>query len=169
MTARKLVTASAIAGFTIIEVMIVLAIAALIMLIVFLAVPALQRNSRNTQYRSEADRLLAASAEYMASSGVAPTCVTFPCNSGTAGTNPNSIAALAGSLKSITTLNMPQAAGNLTALTPTLSTAQLESGVKCGATGGATVTPTAAAPKSLILVFATEDSAGNVVAQCVAG
>jgi prepilin-type N-terminal cleavage/methylation domain-containing protein len=35
-------------GFTIIEVMIVLVIAAVIMLIVFLAVPALQRNSRNT-------------------------------------------------------------------------------------------------------------------------
>jgi prepilin-type N-terminal cleavage/methylation domain-containing protein len=39
-------------GFTIIEVMIVLAIAALILLIVFLAIPALQRNSRNTQRRS---------------------------------------------------------------------------------------------------------------------
>ena len=36
-------------GFTIIEVLIVLAIAGLIILIVFLAVPALQRNSRNTQ------------------------------------------------------------------------------------------------------------------------
>ena len=35
-------------GFTIIEVMIVLAIAGLILLIVFLAVPALQRNGRNT-------------------------------------------------------------------------------------------------------------------------
>jgi prepilin-type N-terminal cleavage/methylation domain-containing protein len=34
-------------GFTIIEVMIVLAIAGLIMLVVFLAVPSLQRNSRN--------------------------------------------------------------------------------------------------------------------------
>lgn len=41
-------------GFTIIEVMIVLAIAALILLIVFLAVPALQRNSRNTQRKSDA-------------------------------------------------------------------------------------------------------------------
>lgn len=39
-------------GFTIIEVMIVLAIAALILLIVFLAIPALQRTSRNTQRKS---------------------------------------------------------------------------------------------------------------------
>jgi prepilin-type N-terminal cleavage/methylation domain-containing protein len=40
-------------GFTIIEVMIVLAIAGLIMLVVFLAVPALQRNSRNTQRNND--------------------------------------------------------------------------------------------------------------------
>ncbi len=40
-------------GFTIIEVLIVLAIAGLIMLIVFLAVPALQRNSRNTQIKND--------------------------------------------------------------------------------------------------------------------
>jgi len=41
-------------GFTIIEVMIVLAIAGLILLIVLLAVPALQRNSRNTQIKNDA-------------------------------------------------------------------------------------------------------------------
>lgn len=45
-------------GFTIIEVMIVLAIAGLIMLIVFLAVPALQRNSRNTARKSDGGQLL---------------------------------------------------------------------------------------------------------------
>jgi prepilin-type N-terminal cleavage/methylation domain-containing protein len=44
-------------GFTIIEVMIVLAIAGLILLIVFLAVPALQRSSRNTQRKSDIGRL----------------------------------------------------------------------------------------------------------------
>jgi prepilin-type N-terminal cleavage/methylation domain-containing protein len=47
-------------GFTIIEVLIVLAIAGLIMLIVFLAVPALQRNSRNTQRRNDAGRITTA-------------------------------------------------------------------------------------------------------------
>lgn len=47
-------------GFTIIEVMIVLAIAGLIMLIVFLAVPALQRNSRNTQRANDGSRIVAA-------------------------------------------------------------------------------------------------------------
>lgn len=51
-------------GFTIIEVMIVLVIAAVIMLMVFLAVPALQRSSRNTQRKNDVAGLLAAVNEY---------------------------------------------------------------------------------------------------------
>jgi prepilin-type N-terminal cleavage/methylation domain-containing protein len=47
-------------GFTIIEVLIVLAIAGLIMLIVFLAVPALQRNARNQSRQSDGAKLSAA-------------------------------------------------------------------------------------------------------------
>lgn len=52
-------------GFTIIEVLIVLAIAGLIMLIVFLAVPALQRNARNTSRKSDAAGLASALSEYI--------------------------------------------------------------------------------------------------------
>lgn len=64
-------------GFTIIEVLIVLAIAGLIMLIVFLAVPALQRNSRNTQRRSEVSNTLGAVNEYLANNGgTLPTTAT---------------------------------------------------------------------------------------------
>lgn len=44
-------------GFTIIEVVLVLAIAALIFLLVFLAVPALQRNQRDTQRRADLGRV----------------------------------------------------------------------------------------------------------------
>jgi prepilin-type N-terminal cleavage/methylation domain-containing protein len=51
-------------GFTIIEVLIVLAIAGLILMIVFLAVPALQRNSRNTQRKNDVQALLGAISEY---------------------------------------------------------------------------------------------------------
>jgi len=40
-------------GFTIVEVLIVLAIAGVIMLVVFLTVPALERDSRNTQRRAD--------------------------------------------------------------------------------------------------------------------
>jgi prepilin-type N-terminal cleavage/methylation domain-containing protein len=47
-------------GFSIIEVLIVLAIAGLIMLVVFLAVPSLQRNARNNGRQSDASKFAAA-------------------------------------------------------------------------------------------------------------
>lgn len=56
-------------GFTIIEVLIVLAIAGLIMLIVFLAVPALQRNSRNTRRRDDVGKALAAVNDWVTNNG----------------------------------------------------------------------------------------------------
>ena len=46
-------------GFTIIEVVLVLAIAGLIFLVVFLALPALQRSQRDTQRRSDLGRFMA--------------------------------------------------------------------------------------------------------------
>ncbi len=64
-------------GFTIIEVLIVLAIAGLIMLIIFLAVPALQRNSRNTQIRNDAANVLAAVNEFISNNnGQPPTAIS---------------------------------------------------------------------------------------------
>ena len=56
-------------GFTIIEVMIVLAIAGLIVLVVFLAVPALQRNSRNTQRKNDVQAVLGAIQEWISNNG----------------------------------------------------------------------------------------------------
>lgn len=56
-------------GFTIIEVLIVLAIAGLIILIVFLAVPALQRNSRNTQRRNDTAGVASAVANFSNNTG----------------------------------------------------------------------------------------------------
>jgi prepilin-type N-terminal cleavage/methylation domain-containing protein len=62
-------------GFTIIEVLIVLAIAGLIMLIVFLAVPALQRNARNTQRNHDASLVLAAVNECLNNhNGIVASC-----------------------------------------------------------------------------------------------
>jgi len=52
-------------GFTIIEVLIVLAIAGLILLIVFLAVPALQRNAHNTSAKSDVSSILGGMNEYV--------------------------------------------------------------------------------------------------------
>jgi len=64
-------------GFTIIEVMIVLAIAGLILLIVFLAIPALQRNSRNTQRKNDVSALIGAVNEFTSNNNGA-----LPANAG---------------------------------------------------------------------------------------
>jgi len=62
-------------GFTIVEVMIVLAIAGLIILIVFLAVPALQRNSRNNARNNDASRVAASVTECLGNkNGVVSEC-----------------------------------------------------------------------------------------------
>jgi prepilin-type N-terminal cleavage/methylation domain-containing protein len=62
-------------GFTIIEVLIVLAIAGLIMLVVFLAVPALQRSSRNTQREADATKVTAAMTACISNrNGVVDSC-----------------------------------------------------------------------------------------------
>ncbi|HSW81230.1 MAG TPA: prepilin-type N-terminal cleavage/methylation domain-containing protein [Candidatus Saccharimonas sp.] len=61
-------------GFTIIEVVLVLAIAGLIFLVVFLALPALQRSQRDTQRKSDLGRMMSQITAYTANNqGVLPT------------------------------------------------------------------------------------------------
>lgn len=80
-------------GFTIIEVLIVLAIAGLIMLIVFLAVPALQRNANNTKRTNDVASILGAISEYVNNNnGSMPTTAAADASgvltiSGAVGTN----------------------------------------------------------------------------------
>lgn len=65
-------------GFTIIEVLIVLAIAGLILLVVLLAVPALQRNSRNTALKTDASAIAGAVTEFENNnSGAMPTTIAI--------------------------------------------------------------------------------------------
>ena len=68
-------------GFTIIEVALVLAIGALIFLVVFLAVPALQRNQRNDAKKRDISNVVQAIADYAANNPA----VAIPA-SGTPGT-----------------------------------------------------------------------------------
>ncbi len=55
-------------GFTIIEVVLVLAIAGLIFLVVFLALPQLQKSQRDTERRSDVGRLVAGVTSYITNS-----------------------------------------------------------------------------------------------------
>ncbi len=59
-------------GFTIIEVVLVLAIAGLIFLMVFIALPALQRSQRDTQRRNDVAIIAAAIRQYMKNNGGNP-------------------------------------------------------------------------------------------------
>jgi prepilin-type N-terminal cleavage/methylation domain-containing protein len=146
-------------GFTIIEVLIVLAIAGLILLVVFLAVPALQRNSRNTQYRTEASRILSGAQEFINN------------NNGTLPTNSDATTLLDNAnAKNITSLTVVNP-GTAAAVTPTLSAATLETGVKCPTTvSGTSVTPvTASAPaRAVVLIYGVEKNDGTILAQCTA-
>ena len=66
------------AGFTIIEVMIVLAIAGLIMAIVFLAIPALQKTNRNTQRKNDVSRISSLINDFVANNnGKLPSKLVF--------------------------------------------------------------------------------------------
>ena len=61
-------------GFTIIEVVLVLAIAGLIFLMVFIALPALQRNQRDTQRKNDLSRIQSAINSFQANNrGAIPT------------------------------------------------------------------------------------------------
>ncbi len=61
-------------GFTIIEVVLVLAIAALIFLMVFIALPALQRNQRDTARKQELGKVISAVTTYQSNNrGKSPT------------------------------------------------------------------------------------------------
>lgn len=61
-------------GFTIIEVVLVLAIAGLIFLMVFIALPALQRSQRDTQRKQDLSRAITAISNYQSNNrGMLPT------------------------------------------------------------------------------------------------
>src|SRR5436190_2809304 len=76
---RRTATVSVMRGFTIIEVMIVLAIAALILLVVFLAVPALQRSQRNNARKTDASRVAASAIDFVTNNNSAPPTTAAQC------------------------------------------------------------------------------------------
>ncbi len=139
-------------GFTIIEVLIVLAIAGLIMLIVFLAVPALQRNSRNTQYKNQVAGYSAAVNEWRNNnSGRAPATADLATINALAADGP---------LTEPTALTTGAQTGN-----PAIGTMQIQVGLTCSTT---TVGDTVAGPaRSVAIRYSVENSAGQPVKQCV--
>ena len=147
-------------GFTIIEVLIVLAIAGLILLIVFLAVPALQRNSRNTQRRTEISRYAGAVSEWAANrNGALPAAAA---DLTTAGTGVTALANMS-FLTPPTTVTV--AAASVT--NPgDVSTFIYVPGTVCNGTTG-NATSTGASSRQFTILYSTESSTGAAVAQCM--
>jgi prepilin-type N-terminal cleavage/methylation domain-containing protein len=134
-------------GFTIIEVLIVLAIAGLIMLIVFLAVPALQRNQRNTSRTTDVARILGAAQEVLNNNNGQLTALT----------SPNLQSALGTTLAHYTTTNVTVGAGALAASTNT-DTVSIRTGATCNASNAAVAGTT----RELAAVFAVEGGSGPI-------
>ena len=144
-------------GFTIIEVLIVLAIAGLIILIVFLAVPALQRNSRNTGRRNDVSTYLGAVNEFIANNnGRLPVAADLT----TADSGVNALANTSSTMVEPTTLVANAQTGAVA-----LDTIQLVVNAKCG-TGGATVTATG---RAFAVRYSVESSSGTPIPQCQEG
>jgi len=143
-------------GFTIIEVLIVLAIAGLIMLIVFLAVPALQRNARNTQAKNEAAGMLGALNEFVNNNGGKLPAVS---GSGTANSDAAKVYSN-GKFTNVTVLTIEAQAGTSA---PTASTSVLRLSAKCTSATGSSVTPAGGARQTALL-YAIEDSSGLLIA-----
>lgn len=152
-------------GFTIIEVMIVLVIAAVILLIVFLAVPALQRNSRNTQRRNDVARVGTAVNNFVSSANGA----VFTAGTGSA--NLTTVIADVGTLGQYTLTatgtgaNFSVAAGAQSGVT-TLANMRVVTGAVCDTTTvGATV---AGGPRQMAIQYASENASSTTtgVAAC---
>ncbi len=144
-------------GFTIIEVLIVLAIAGLILLIVFLAVPALQRNSRNTGTRNDVSVYLGAVGEWVSNNnGRLPSAST---DLTAAGTGVNALSNVG-----VNTTEPTAVATGAQTATVALGTLQFVSGARCDTTTiGNTV---AAAGRAYAVRFSVENSTGGAVPQC---
>ena len=143
---------SAEKGLTIIEVMIVLAIAGLILLIVFLAVPALQRSSRNTQRKTDVGRI-----------GSAATTVLSNNNNQTASLTTATLVSEigAGTLSYYTTSNVSVVAGATAGgvNTTTANTVIVYTGATCN--GSLAVTGASTPTTSLAITYSAESGSGT--------
>jgi len=153
-------------GFTIIEVMIVLAIAALILLIVLLAVPALQRNSRNTAIKNDASAVTAAVSEFSSNNdGQLPTQANSNYANGVLTLNNGAGTQATGKLQSSDTVTI-QTDGSTGTVTPAAGSLTVTFKTKCPANvTGTTVTPTANT-RSTTVIYAVETSNG-LSAKCI--
>lgn len=162
-------------GFTIIEVMIVLVIAAVILLIVFLAVPALQRNSRNTQRKNDASKMTSVLQEVATNAGgTLPSGATTPAllaNDTYSQYQASSInydiittgnATLPATVNNSTVIirNNLKCSGNTTTGSGTAATT-------IGTGAGNIATTSGATYRTVVVIYAVELNGSNIQSQCI--
>lgn len=146
-------------GFTIIEVMIVLAIAGLIILVVLLAIPALQRNSRNTTIKNDASAVAGAINEFSSTNnGKMPTSVSSTADSDKVTVTGTASVAVDGKVQGSTVVNN---AGTMPTEPGVISVALKK---KCNDAG--TAVATGNNPRSAAVLFILETSSGTAP-QCL--
>lgn len=139
-------------GFTIIEVLIVLAIAGLIMVVVFLAVPNLQRSQRNNARKTDANNLLENLSEYVSNAnGKLPSAACSGIGSGTGqcswiNYSPDQLTAVS-------------YATSIPVTTPDKTTAVLISGAICN---GVVPTTSGATTRDYVIYYGIEGSTATV-------
>lgn len=147
-------------GFTIIEVLIVLAIAGLILLVVFLAVPALNRNSRNTSIKSDVQNVLGGVSEYRAANdGSNPTTIGTSSGLVTYGAGTGTSIKVQGSTTATHT-PFAEAAPTKASLTAGIVTVMLNA--KCGATPA----DAPIASNRSVAAYYTIETSSDTVVQC---
>jgi prepilin-type N-terminal cleavage/methylation domain-containing protein len=168
-------------GFTIIEVLIVLAIAALILLVVFLAVPNLQRSQRNSGRKAEAERFSANITDFVGNNqGALPLTTSditsIQNNFGTfgyifkalaSGPGVTTIPALSSCVIAQGKITLCVAGANLGSLGSISADAILVAdGAKCGSSSIA-MTLTAGSVTNIAVVYTTESVGGVYNQVCI--
>jgi len=157
-------------GFTIIEVMIVLAIAGLIMVVVFLAVPALQRSGRNNSLNSSANNILTAVGDYASNNnGQLPTTPTLTPGSSVkfdnaAGNGNASSGAVDASIVSVV---VDAGAAPITKASP-VGTVEVVKGANAVCNSTASGLSGVASARSYVVLYVAESGSGNVL-KCIGG
>jgi prepilin-type N-terminal cleavage/methylation domain-containing protein len=140
-------------GFTIVEVLIVLAIAGLIILVVLLAVPALQRNGRNSAMKSDASGVSGGIAEFQSNNdGAMPTLV--------AGTGTVAISGAAGTTATNAKVQGSTVVNSAANHTPPVGTISVDLQDRCDSTGNANV-------RAAAVWYAIENSSGTPQYKCI--
>jgi prepilin-type N-terminal cleavage/methylation domain-containing protein len=143
-------------GFTIIEVLIVLAIAGLIMVVVFLAVPNLQRSQRNNARKSDANNMLENLSEYVGNAGGA-----LP---GAACTGLSGCTWITYKPQQLTNVNYYATFATAPTTAPAKDTAYLVGGAVCGTTD-VTVPISSTSARDYVIWYGVEGSTGHVCTQ----